>query len=235
MQTFQLNGQTVRFFQQGETTYLVTSDANKAFGFSGDQTAIDKASESLSSVKVSLVINETFMDDLGNLPDRMLVIELPNLLGVITRSSKPELKNMQGIFNQLLAKSFAQNFGMQQNRPMLPAVTDDVRLKRMAGAVSNRDFSDKEPQDKINYPRWATVTEMLIELGEDPSDENSILVNLTFRSWLSRHMSDLYRSRTGEEPPIVKRKKSSGFCYPPSFLEQVELYRSTWLELKESA
>jgi hypothetical protein len=77
---------------------------------------------------------EAFILDTSNgletLSNRASVIELPNLLGVISRSNKPELKNMQGIMNQLLAKAFAQNFGMQKDRPMLPAVSDDVRVAK---------------------------------------------------------------------------------------------------------
>jgi hypothetical protein len=235
MNTFPLNGYNVRFFQLEETTYLVTADANKAFGFDGKNTSIDEASITVADVPKY----ETFILDTSNgletLSSRASVIELPNLLGVISRSNKPELKNMQGIMNQLLAKAFAQNFGMQKNQPLLPAVSDDVRVAKMAEAASSRKFEDKEPQDKINYPGWSTITEMLTELGEDSTDENSLIVDSKFRFWMNRQISDLYRAQFGEEPPVVKRKKGSGFCYPPSYLAQVELYRSTWLGFRESA
>jgi hypothetical protein len=235
MNEFQLNGYSVRFFQLEKNTYLVTADANKAFGFDGKNTSINEASISVADVPKY----ESFILDASNgletLSTRASVIELPSLPGVISRSNKPEPKNMQGIMMQLLAKSFAQNFGMQPNRPMLPAVSDDVRVAKMAGAASSRKIEDKEPQDKINYPGWSTITEMLTGIGEDPSDEDSLIVDSRFRFWLNRQLSDLYRAQSGEEPPVVKRKKGAGFCYPPSFLAQVELYRSTWLGLTKIA
>jgi hypothetical protein len=229
MQTFRLNNFDVRFFQIEETIYLITSDTNKAFGFAGDNTAINNASESLSSVKVSRIIHESFMDDLENLPDRTLVIELPNLLGVITRSSKPELKNMQAIFNQLLAKSFARNFGISNDRKALPPTSDTDRIEKLATAARLRYQDDQVPVDKTHLPGWLTVTEILIELGEDPSAESSLINSDRFRFWINRNISDIYRAQHGEEPPIVSRKKGSGYCYPPSFSGLVELYRSNWL------
>jgi L-ribulose-5-phosphate 3-epimerase UlaE len=65
MQKFQLDGQPVRFFQLEETTYLVTVDANKAFGFDGKNTSIDESMKRLSrllmcrSMKLSYLIQVT--------------------------------------------------------------------------------------------------------------------------------------------------------------------------------
>jgi hypothetical protein len=235
MNTFQLNGHSVRSFQIQDASYLITSDANDAFGFMGDNTALDKASIPVSTAKALHSHMDKPTLDLENLPDRMLVIERHKALISVIRSNRPELAAVTDIFGQMLDKAFAQNFGKQNDRPMLPAVSDDVRVAKMASAASSRKFSDKEPQDKINYPGWSTITEMLTELGEDCTDENSLIVDSKFRFWLNRQISDLYRAQFGEEPPDVKRKKGHGFCYPPSYLAQIELYRSTWSGLRESA
>jgi hypothetical protein len=235
MNTFQLNGYSVRYFQEEDITYLVTSDANDAFGFKGDNTLLDKASISVSTAKALHSHMDKPTLDFKNLPDRTLVIERYKALISVMRSNRSELSEITDVFGQILDKAFAENFGMQSSRPRLPAVSDDVRVAKMAEAASSRRLEDKEPQDKINYPGWSTITEMLMELGEDPSDENSLIVDSKFRFWLNRQLSDLYRAQSGEEPPMVKRKKGSGYCYPPSFLAQVELYRSTWLGLKEVA
>jgi hypothetical protein len=235
MNTFQFNGHSVRSFQIQDASYFITSDANDAFGFMGDNTALDKVSIPISTAKALHSHMDEPTLDLENLPDRMLVIERHKALISVIRSNRTELAAIADIFGQILSKAFAQNFGIHRNQRMLPEVSDDVRVAKMAEAASSRKFDDKEPQDKINFPGWSTISEMLVELGEDPANENSLAVDSTFRFWLNRQLSDLYRAQSGEEPPVVKRKKGSGFCYPPSFLAQVELYRSTWLGLRESA
>jgi hypothetical protein len=228
MQTFRLNNSDVRFFQREETIYLITSDTNQAFGFEGENTAFDNASELLGKV----FSNETFIRDPHDLPDRTRLIELSKLVGVISRSNKPELLNTQDIFNQIVAKSFVQSFGISNDRKALPPISDTDRIGKLATAARSRykiDQDDSPPIDKTNLPGWLTVTETLLELGEDPNEESSLINHDRFRFWINRQISDIYRAQHGEEPPIVSRKKGSGYCYPPSFSGLVELYRSNWL------
>jgi hypothetical protein len=229
MQTFQLNGQAVRFFEISDAIYLVTSDANKAFGFDGENTAIDNISKWAGEVPK----HESFMfstnDGLENLSGRTLVIELKDLLKVLIRSNKTELETLQDALMQQLAKAFAQNFGMQSDRPMLPPVSDTDRVGKLASAAASRFRDTEEPTDKVKLPNWSTVTEMLAALGESPEDENSLVKNERFRFWINRQISDIYRAQHGQEPPLVSRGKTGGYCYPPSFAGLVQLYRSQWL------
>ncbi len=111
MKTFQLNDHSVRFFQFDETIYLITSDANQAFDFPGQNTALDNVSVRLDE----LPKDESFIFSPENLAKNTRTIELKNLLRVIVRSSKSELENIQDILMQLLAKAFAQNFGLAKN------------------------------------------------------------------------------------------------------------------------
>jgi hypothetical protein len=229
MQTFQLNGQTVRFFKMSDAIYLIASDANKAFGFDGNDTALNKTSESIGSMKLSWTITESFGGEVENLPDRTLVIELKNLLKVLVRSNKTELETLQDALMQQLAKAFAQNFGIQSDRPMLPPVSDTDRVGKLASAAASRFRDTEEPTDKVKLPDWSTVTEMLAAIGESPEDENSLVKNEKFRFWINRQISDIYRAQHGQEPPLVSRGKTGGYCYPPSFAGLVQLYRSQWL------
>lgn len=227
MQTFQLNGQSVRFSQAGDSTYLITSDANKAFGFKGENTLLDIPSvrlDSLTECRKPMLSTE-------NLAKNTLVIELKNLLLAILRSNKSEMENMQDILSQQLAKAFAQNFGMQANQPMLAPISDTHRIAQLAtaSAARHQKGSDDAPANKIDLPGWLTVTEMLISAGEDENEETGLLKNDFFRFWINRQMSDVYRAQHGEEPPTVSRKKGKGYCYPPSFIGLVNLYRSNWL------
>jgi hypothetical protein len=224
MQSFQLNGQTVRFFETNETIYLITADANKAFGFEGDNTALDNVSRS---------IRETFPDgfiiQLDNLPDRTLTVEFKELVRVIIRSSKPELISTQDLFCQMVVNTFTQGFGTTQELQALPPATDEQRVDLMSQAAKKRYQDIEVPQDKIDLPGWLTITEMLIDIGEDPDkNSDSLIHDLQFRFWLNRQIADIYRAQCGEEPPTVQRHKGSGYCYPPSFLGLVRLYRSNW-------
>jgi hypothetical protein len=229
MQTFQLNDQAVRFSQAENFIYLVTSDANKAFGFDGKNTAIDNVSIRLDE----LAKYETFILSGEDLAKNTLIVELKDLLRVIVRSNKSELELMQDVLMQQLAKAFAQNFGMQTDRPMLPATSDNDRVQKLAGSVAGRKFGG-QGQDLIDLPDWQTVTQMLGELGESIEDENSLAKNDEFRFWINRNMSDIYRAQFGEEPPTVDRKitkeaKTRAYGYPPSFFGLVKLFLSEWI------
>jgi hypothetical protein len=86
MNTFQLNGYSVRYFQEEDITYLVTSDANDAFGFKGDNTLLDKVSISVSTAKALHSHMDKPTLDFKNLPDRTLVIERYKALISVIRS-----------------------------------------------------------------------------------------------------------------------------------------------------
>ncbi len=226
MQSFQLNGQTIRFFEANETIYLITADAKKAFGFVGESTTLDNVSSS---------IHEIFMDAIAlhenNLPKNTLVLEFKELVRVVIRSSKPELISTQDLFCQMVVNTFTQGFGTTQELQALPPATDEERVDLMSQASRKRyrDINMDIPQDKIDLPGWLTITEMLTDLGEDPGkDSDSLIHDLQFRFWLNRQIADIYRAQWGEEPPTVNRHKGSGYCYPPSFLGLVRLYRSNW-------
>jgi hypothetical protein len=224
MQSFQLNGQTIRFFEANETIYLITADANKAFGFEGNNTALDNVSRS---------IRETFIDEFilqfDNLPDRTLTVEFKELVRVVIRSSKPELISTQDLFCQMVVNTFTQEIGTKIEAQALPPATDEQRVDLMSQASRKRYQDIEVPQDKIDLPGWLTITEMLTNLGEDPAkDSDSLIHDLQFRFWLNRQIADIYRAQWGEEPPTVNRHKGSGYCYPPSFLGLVRLYRSNW-------
>lgn len=108
----------------------------------------------------------------------------------------------------------------------LPAATDWERVDLLSRCSSTRDDA---PQDKVNLPGWLTTTEMLIAAGEDEGDEYSLLKNDKFRFWINRQLADIYRAQYGSEPPNVNRRKSTAYCYPPSFQSLATLYRSNWI------
>ena len=203
MQSFQLNNKSVRFIEVDNVVYFVTADVNKAFGFGGQNTLFDKMSHSCGDIKPIPTIE---------LPKTTLLIELKDMLLATIRSNKPELKNMQDILSQMLASAFFANFGLQTERDALPPVSDIDRVDLMAKAVCKRYQYTEVPQDKVNLPDWLTVTEMLINLGEDPDkDSGSLVHDNQFRFWINRQMSDVYRAQMGEEAPTVQRHKGSGF------------------------
>ena len=114
----------------------------------------------------------------------------------------------------------------KQEHDSLPSATDWERVENMSVCSARRD---ETPQDKINLPGWLTVTEMLIAAGEDENNEYSLLKNDKFRFWINRQLADIYRAQYGSEPPSVNRRKSTAYCYPPSFQSLATLYRSNWI------
>lgn len=108
--------------------------------------------------------------------------------------------------------------------------SDIDRIDLMSHAVCKRYQGVEAPQDKLNLPGWLTVTEMLIELGENPDkDSGSLIHDMKFRFWINRQLADVYRAQYGEEAPVVNRSKGSGYCYPHSFNGLARLYRSNWI------
>jgi hypothetical protein len=91
MNSFEFNGDYIRFFEIGNDAYFVTSDANDACGFKGNDTLLDKM-----SMPIATVLN-TEMDehipDLDFLPGRTLVIEKHKAFIAVARSSNPETPN----------------------------------------------------------------------------------------------------------------------------------------------
>lgn len=226
MEQFNLNDQTVRFFTIAETIYLITSDANKAFGFAGDNTALDNISAPLSRIPISDIFTDATSDGIGNLPDRTLAIKLESLLFTIIRSRKPEMEAMQDVLTQQLAKSFIQNFGMRSEQKALPPATDHERTAKLATATHRRVQLLKK--NKVDTTGWNTLRELLIDI-----DRKRLLQDPHLSYWLSHHLPDIYRSQHGEDPPSVRRKGTRGYCYPATFKSLVRTYVSSWEATKK--
>jgi hypothetical protein len=237
MNTFQLNGYSVRFFQLGEATYLVAADANKAFGFDGKNTSIDEASITVADVPKY----ETFILDTSNgletLPNRASVIELPDLLGVINRSNKSELKNMQGILNQLLAKAFAQNFGMQSDRKMISPMPSDKRMINSAISAKLQTTDQKKRRRRGEFAGWNTTKGLVCKLISEPSRRRAYLGNNKCMYGLRTALTAEYTATTGAKPPKVKSYncKSQGLGYPPAYEALAKAYLLAWRDGGTSA
>jgi hypothetical protein len=226
MQKFNYNGHDIRFFTAGDDVYFITSDVNKGFGFSGENTLADRISQRLEN----LAIHISNMGSTEQLQKNTLVLQTKDLVEAIVRSTKqdPHIRNLSDVFIQMAATAFNASFTQSPERPALPAATDYDRVENLASASSKHD-PDKLPQNLELMEGWQTITEVLTKLGEDPESEFSLLNDDRFRFWINRQMADIYRAQNREEPPIVSRGKAKGYCYPDSFVGLVRLYRSNWL------
>jgi hypothetical protein len=91
MNSFEFNGVYIRFFESGNYTYFVTSDANDACGFKGNDTLLDKM-----SMPIATVLNtemDKYIPSLDFLSGRTLVIEKHKAFIAVARSSNPETPN----------------------------------------------------------------------------------------------------------------------------------------------
>ncbi len=159
---------------------------------------------------------------------------IANYYAYESKASNPQAKavakTLAAIGSRTLFQSIAGWEAPSTVTNTLPPVSDTERVDNMATAVCKRYHGSDIPQDKVNLPDWLTVTEMLINLGEDADkDSGSLVHDHQFRFWINRQMSDVYRAQMGEEAPTVQRQKGSGYCYPASFFGLVKLYRSNWL------
>ena len=227
MEQFNLNGQAVRFFTIDQSIYLITNDANKAFGFAGENTALDNISAPLSRITIHENLMDATNDGTENLSDRVLVIELKSLLRAIIRSRKPEMEAMQDIFTQQLAKSFIQNFGVRSEQNVLPPATDHERAERLATATHRR-INCPPKLKSISTGGWKTLRELLIDI-----DQKRVSQDRNLLYWLSHHLPDMYRAEQGEDPPSVRRKGPRGYCYPATFKSLVRTYISSWEAAKK--
>ena len=216
MNTFSLNGYSIRYFSHDGDIWFITADANKAFNFSGGTTSLNKVSIQLED----LAINESFID--SSLTKDALVISVADLFKVLGRSTKPELSDIRDQIFSLAAHHLTQQ--LQPQRLALPSA--DMQVDNLAGAVAKG--RSKEPTDLINLPGWLTVSEMLHELGETIEDQDSLNHDSRFRHWINRHLSDLYRAQHGDEPPTVSRKNGKGYCYPGEFITTAKRYLKQW-------
>ncbi len=230
MEQFNLNGQAVRFFTINQIIYLITSEANKAFGFAGDNTALDNISAPLSRIPISDIFTDATNDGIKNLSDRTLVIELKSLLLAIIRSRKPEMEAMQDIFTQQLAKSFVQNFGMRSEQKALPPATDHERAEKLATATHRRILAF--PKTHVDTSEWSTLRELLIDIAKEFT-RKGLLQDRNLSYWLSHHLPDVYRAQFGEDPPSVRRKGTRGYCYPAVFRGLTRTYVSSWEATKK--
>jgi hypothetical protein len=144
-------------------------------------------------------------------------------------SSNPQAVAVVKCLAAIGARTLFQSIAGWNNIPELPPVSDYDRVEKLAQASKRHD--SEVPQDKVNLPGWLTIREWLVELGEDASEETSLINDAHFRFWINRQIADIYRAQYGEEPPAVARKHGKGYCYPPSFKGLVALYRQNWLEM----
>ncbi len=223
MQSFNLNNKQVRFFNANETIYLITADAKKAFGFEGRETSIDRASQFYDSVEDANCVTTK------ELRFYTKVIQFKELVRVIIRSSKGELVETQDLFCQMVVNGFGFNATEEPQQKALPQGSTGDRVANISSSLHLRYQGLEVPQDKVNLPGWLTVAEMLETLGEDPKSEYSLIKDGTFRYWINREMSSLYRGETGQEPPSVGRNKGKGFVYPTGYRNHVSSFRSIWL------
>ena len=222
MHTFNLNGQPIRYFSHDDEIWFVTTDANKAFDFKGENTLLDRNSINVKDLMTHSSNMESDYFRSENIPETGLVISIVGLFNSISLSRKSDLKTMQIQIAGLAAMQVKQQ--LTPNRLALPSA--DMQVNNLAGAVAKR--RDKVPTDLINLPGWLTVTEMLHQLGETVEDEDSLNHDSRFRHWINRHLSDLYRAQCGEEPPTVSRKHGTGYCYPGEFITTAKRYLKQW-------
>ncbi len=135
MNQFSLNGQPIRYFSHDGDIWFVTSDANKAFNFSGETTSLDKVSIQAKD----LAIHETFMD--SDLTKDALLISIPDLFKVLGRSTKPDLSAIRDQIFGMAAQHLAQQ--LQPQRLALPSA--DTQVDHLAGAVAKRTYASRDP------------------------------------------------------------------------------------------
>jgi hypothetical protein len=228
MNSFKYNGVDVRLIEiSAQEIYFVTSDANDAFGFAGQNTRLDKLSVRLDSLSKDM----NYILSTEPLAKNTLVILLSDLVKGIVKSGDDDLASLGDALVQMASHRFTEVYLNQKDRPMLPAVSDHVRLERTAGVTASKYYSPHadEPVNRIDLPGWMTVTEMLAQI--DPRDEDSIIKGSHFRYWANTRFAEKYREIHSNEPPRNKR----GTClYPPSFLGLVGQYVAEWLKTRDS-
>jgi hypothetical protein len=92
-------------------------------------------------------------------------------------------------------------------------------------SVASRDYQPEVKRSKRSVPDgWLTVGEWLqLIMGDRKAAKDAGVI-----FWLSRQISDLYRSNTGYEPPKVPCKRGSVYCYPPEYRNVIASHYRSW-------
>jgi hypothetical protein len=231
MQKFKHNGQDIRFFENGEDVYFVTADANRAFGFSGQNTSIDNVSVNVDTLAVEDRISSLNQSDgIEGLQRGILVLTLPNLITAVIRSNKPNTQSLADIFVQMAAKSFMTPLTHPPERKALPAATDSERAGNLAKAIKGRKL--KLSRTRVDSSDWQTAQELFTQAAK-AIGAIYLRKDNGLHYGFNRHIADFYRQRSGEDPPSVRRKGTAGFCYPAIFESIARAYLTTWVNTKK--
>jgi KilA-N domain len=105
------------------------------------------------------------------------------------------------------------------------AIDDSKRMHNAGHSIALRDFAVAGKKSKRSVPDgWLTVGEWLqLIMGDRKAAKDAGVI-----FWLSRQISDLYRSNTGYEPPKVPCKRGSVYCYPLEYREKIAAHYHSW-------
>jgi KilA-N domain len=105
------------------------------------------------------------------------------------------------------------------------AIDDSKRMHNAGQSVASRDYQPEMKKSKRSVPNgWLTVGEWLqLIMGDRKAAKDAGVI-----FWLSRQISDLYRSNTGYEPPKVPCKRGSVYCYPLEYREIIASHYHSW-------
>ena len=113
--------------------------------------------------------------------------------------------------------------------PSIPAaviaIDDSKRMQNAGHSIALRGFAVAGKKSKRSVPDgWFTVGEWLqLIMGDRKAAKDAGVI-----FWLSRQVSDLYRSNTGYEPPKAPCKRGSVYCYPPEYRNVIASHYHSW-------
>jgi prophage antirepressor-like protein len=219
--TFKFDGREVRTVGTAQDPCFVARDVAEILGIS--QPNLSQRLSRISEEFPEWVGDDITLSDAIGRDQSYGTIREPALYELIFRSDVPQAKGFKKwVFEAVLPQ--IRKAGSYRATPELPQSLKG-HAAQLAGAAASHRVSEK---DLIDLPSWLSVTEMLAELGHSQKDEDSLSNDSLFRYWINRHLSDLYRSQCGEEPPSVYRKKTSSFVYPPDYLGIASYYVKRW-------
>jgi KilA-N domain len=109
--------------------------------------------------------------------------------------------------------------------PVVIATDDVKRMHNVGHSIALRGYQPEVKKSKRSVPDgWLTVGEWLhLIMGDQKAAKDAGVI-----FWLSRQISDLYRSNTGYEPPKVPCKRGSVYCYPPEYRNVIASHYHSW-------